>query len=190
MDLVEYQKNARSTAIYLDIENSRMIYPALGLVGECGEVTEKIKKLIRDADWDMKPDRAAAIAKELGDCCWYLANICCDTNLDLSMMYEMRGTSIIHEIRGLVFPRLVLHMNRHTTAVARILEEWYYTYDCRLNESDRFVDLPQHLSHIIVCIEEIAHKCGFTLEDIYIANIENLVGREHRGTLHGDGDNR
>lgn len=190
MNLKEYQEKARDTAIYLDVEHSQMLYPALGIIGECGEVAGKIKKLIRDAGWEMKPDRIAAIAKELGDCCWYLANICCDTGHDLSMMYEMRGASILHQIRGLMFPRLVLHMNRHTTVVADILEHWYYNDQCHPSAWDKYTEISEHLSHIITCIEEIAHRCGYTLEDIYIANIENLAGRKKRGTLMGDGDER
>ena len=190
MDLYEYQKKARDTAIYLNIENSKMLYPALGIIGECGEVTEKIKKLIRDANWKMEPDRAAGIAKELGDCCWYLANICCDTNFDLNMMYKMRGASIIHLIRGLTLPQLIFHMNRHVNAVAESLECWYYKYNCNPRESYRFVELPQHLSHIITCIEEIGRRCNFTLEDIYTANIEKLLSRKERGVLKGEDDNR
>lgn len=190
MDLSEYQEKARSTAIYLDIENSRMLYPALGLIGECGEVAEKVKKLIRDANWDMKPDRIAAIFKELGDCCWYLANICCDTDLNLSMMYEMRGSAITHQIREFALLRLVIHMNRYATAIAKDLECWYYTYHCHPNENSRFIDLPQHISYIIACIEEIAHRCNRTLEEVYVANIDNLTGRKKRGTLKGEGDDR
>ena len=190
MNLCEYQKRARSTAIYLNMKNSKMIYPALGLIGECGEVAEKVKKLIRDDDGNMSPDRIASITKELGDCCWYLANICCDTGLDLSMMYEMRGAAITHEIRGLMFPQLVLHMNRHAASADKTLEEWYYVYGCRLNESGRFTNLPQHLSYMIACIEEIARRCGFALEDICVGYIVNLEGRKQCGNLSGDGDIR
>lgn len=190
MDLCEYQKTARSTAIYLDAGNNKMIYPALGIIGECGEVADKIKKLIRDANWEMKPDRMTAIVKELGDCCWYLANICCDTGLDLSMMYEMRGASVTQLVRGLTLPQLIFHMNRHASSLAEFLECWYYQYDCNLRESYRFIELPKHLSHIITCIEEIGRRYDFTLEDIYTANIEKLLSRKERGILTGDGDNR
>lgn len=197
MDLREYQKIARETAIYINIENSRMIYPAIGLIGESGEVAEKIKKLIRDDGCNMsvsspkiEPIRVSAIAKELGDCCWYLANVCCDTGLDLSMMYDMRGASIIQQLRKLLLPQLVLHMNRHASAVSESLEKWCYQYNCQLNAANEFPEMPNHLSHIIACIEEIAQRCGLTLKEIYVANIENLRGRKQRGTLHGSGDNR
>jgi len=190
MDLKEYQQKARNTAIYLEIENSKMLYPALGLVSECGEVAGKVKKLIRDANWNMSPDRAEAIAKELGDCCWYLANICCDTNLELNMMYEMRGCSIVNQIRKLSLPRLIIHMNYHAVMAAKALERWYYDHNGHMSASTQYVQIPQHLSHIIVCVEKIANKCNYTLEEVYAANIQSLSGRKKRGTLHGNGDNR
>lgn len=197
MDLYEYQEKARSTAIYLKIENSKILYPSLGLIGECGEVAEKIKKLIRDDSWDMNDDswdmnedRKKAIKQELGDCCWYLANICCDIDNDLGMIYEMRGASIMHQIRGLILPRLVIHMNRYATAVVESLERWYYIYESRANERGRFNEIPQHISHIITCIEEIARRCDFTLKEVCAANIEKLSDRQKRNVLKGEGDNR
>ena len=47
MDFKTYQKKARETAQYPDL-GSNNIYPTLGLVGEAGEVAEKVKKVIRD----------------------------------------------------------------------------------------------------------------------------------------------
>lgn len=190
MDLREYQKMARSTAIYLNIENTRMLYPALGIVGECGEVAEKIKKSIRDDNWEMTPDRTTAIINELGDCCWYLANICCDTDYDLHMIYEMRGSYIAQLVHNLLLPQLAIHMSHHATSVATMLERWYYIYNCRLGDKDLFGALPIHLSHIIACIGEVANKCDFTLEEICTANIAKLMNRQKNGKLHGEGDNR
>ena len=190
MNLKEYQKQARSTAIYLKIDNARLIYPALGLIGECGEIAEKIKKLIRDDMWIMGQDRKDAIAKELGDCCWYLANICCDTDLDLSMIYTMSGASSTNIVRSLDLPRLVLRMNRHAIKVTESLEQWYYNYDSRPGEIERFTQIPNSLSYIITCVEEIANRCDLTLEEIYTANLEKLARRKRKGTLTGEGDDR
>ena len=47
MDFKTYQKKARETAQYPNL-GSNNIYPTLGLVGEAGEVAEKVKKVIRD----------------------------------------------------------------------------------------------------------------------------------------------
>lgn len=46
MNFNEYQQKIRVTAQYPS--NLRVIYPALGLGGESGEVLEKIKKVYRD----------------------------------------------------------------------------------------------------------------------------------------------
>jgi hypothetical protein len=46
MDFNEYQKKAKETAVYPRI-GSNYMYPLLGLVGEAGEVAEKISKIMR-----------------------------------------------------------------------------------------------------------------------------------------------
>ena len=46
MNFKEYQDTIKITAKYP--ANVRILYPALGLAGETGEVCEKIKKVYRD----------------------------------------------------------------------------------------------------------------------------------------------
>ncbi len=43
MQINHYQRESRKTAIYPDI-GKNAIYPTLGLVGESGEVADKVKK--------------------------------------------------------------------------------------------------------------------------------------------------
>lgn len=82
MDFQEYQERAMGTAIYP--ESARIVYPALGLANEAGEVLGKIKKVIRDAGGDFQdPQAAQAIGKELGDVLWYVAALCRDLGLDM-----------------------------------------------------------------------------------------------------------
>jgi hypothetical protein len=191
MNLKEYQNAARNTAIYLKVENSKMIYPALGLVGECGEVAEKIKKMIRDDDNEITPERREAIRKELGDVMWYVANICCDIDWDMKSIYIDPG-SLARNIQHLVFPRLILEMVRSTSLVASQLEKWYYgKYTANaIKLSNKSLDTRQHLGNILNCVNEIAFRCGFTLEEIYTSNIEKLLSRKARGKLGGSGDDR
>lgn len=77
MTFDDYQAAAKKTAIYP--EQYKVIYPALGLAGESGEVAEKVKKWIRDGKLD--PD---AVKKELGDVLWYVAAVASDLDLSLS----------------------------------------------------------------------------------------------------------
>tara|TARA_Y100001933_G_scaffold173656_1_gene172068 strand:- start:407 stop:736 length:330 start_codon:yes stop_codon:yes gene_type:complete len=74
MDFDSYQIEARKTAIYPN-KDKNFIYPTLGLVGESGEVAEKIKKVLRDKNGNLDDDSKSALKKELGDVLWYLSNL-------------------------------------------------------------------------------------------------------------------
>ena len=82
MDFKTYQKQARLTAKYPDL-GSNNIYPTLGLVGEAGEVAEKVKKVIRDKKGIFDEESKNGIKKELGDVLWYLSNLCNEFEFNL-----------------------------------------------------------------------------------------------------------
>ena len=82
MDFKTYQKKARLTAQYPNL-GSNYIYPTLGLVGEAGEVAEKVKKVIRDKNNVFDVESKKGIKKELGDVLWYIANLCTEFNFSL-----------------------------------------------------------------------------------------------------------
>ena len=83
MDFDSYQIKARKTAIYPDL-GSNNVYPTLGLVGEAGEVAEKVKKVLRDKNGNFDIESKEAIKKELGDVLWYLSNLCTEFNFSLN----------------------------------------------------------------------------------------------------------
>ncbi len=74
MNFSDYQREARLTANYPVIGHG-IIYPALGLAGESGEVLDKIKKIFRDHSGNVEPHKPALI-KELGDVLWYVSALC------------------------------------------------------------------------------------------------------------------
>jgi NTP pyrophosphatase (non-canonical NTP hydrolase) len=82
MDFNEYQTKSRKTAKYPAIGHP-MIYPALGLVNEAGEVAGKIKKVFRDKGGQINDETREALKAELGDVLWYIAQVA--TELDLSL---------------------------------------------------------------------------------------------------------
>ena len=88
MTFEEYQNKSRETAIYPSL-GSNFIYPTLGLVGESGEVAEKIKKILRDKEGVINEDSRKEIAKELGDVLWYLAQLSSELNLSLDDIAKM-----------------------------------------------------------------------------------------------------
>lgn len=87
MNFTDYQQEAVKTAIYG--AGSSIIYPALGLANEAGEVLGKIKKVLRDSNGDFNDANRAAIAKEMGDVQWYLAALAQDIGWDLGQIAIM-----------------------------------------------------------------------------------------------------
>lgn len=79
----EYQKAALGTAIYPTIGNN-IVYPTLGLVGESGEIAEKVKKLFRDSNGVITEDFIQQMKKESGDVLWYLAALAFELGISLS----------------------------------------------------------------------------------------------------------
>ena len=87
MTLNEYQKAALETAVYP--REYKIIYPALGITGEAGECSDKVKKVIRDNHGEFTEDKKREIAKEIGDVLWYCATLANDIGYTLDKIGEM-----------------------------------------------------------------------------------------------------
>lgn len=84
MNFSDYQTQAVKTAIY----KHDIIYPALGLANEAGEVLGKIKKVLRDNDGDFTPEMSKAISDEIGDVLWYIAALSRDLGVPLEQIAQ------------------------------------------------------------------------------------------------------
>lgn len=97
MDFRDYQEAAIGTAIYPAY--TQVVYPAMGLANEAGEVLGKLKKGLRDGglylaeEDDLEADMVwpaelsrelrQAVSDELGDVLWYIAALARDCGLDM-----------------------------------------------------------------------------------------------------------
>ncbi len=86
MKMQEYQTQASKTSIYNDADV--IIYPALGLFSEAGEVAGKIKKVLRDKNGNFDPTEREKIADEVGDVLWYIAALCTDLNIGMETIAQ------------------------------------------------------------------------------------------------------
>ena len=82
MDFDDYQRESRETALYPEV-GSNAIYPTLGLVGEAGEVADKVKKILRDNHGLFDDESKEAIKFELGDVLWYISQLSSELGYEL-----------------------------------------------------------------------------------------------------------
>lgn len=87
MQFSEYQETSRKTALYPDL-GKNFIYPTLGLVGEAGEVAEKMKKVLRDKNGILDEPTRIELQKELGDVLWYLTQLAVELGMTLEQVAE------------------------------------------------------------------------------------------------------
>ena len=87
MEFNDYQSKSRKTAKYPAIGHP-VIYPALGLVNEAGEVAGKITKIFRDKGGEISEETRSALKAELGDVLWYIAQVATELSLSLDEIAE------------------------------------------------------------------------------------------------------
>ena len=76
MDFDEYEQLATRTATFDGKqEEYKLMYLALGIAGEAGEVAEKIKKLMRNDGGSLSDETREGLKRELGDVLWYLSQM-------------------------------------------------------------------------------------------------------------------
>lgn len=99
MTLNEYQQIALETAVYP--ADYKVIYPALGMNGEAGEVADKVKKAIRDKGGILGEDDKKSLALEVGDVLWYCATMANDLGYTLQDIAEMNRDKLrSRKLRG------------------------------------------------------------------------------------------
>ena len=92
----DYQDFVVSTKRY-DREYA-VIYPALGLASEAGEVAGKVKKIIRDAAGQVDLEQANKIIAELGDVIWYATCLADDLGFTLEEVIECNVAKLLGRV--------------------------------------------------------------------------------------------
>ena len=89
MHLNYYQNQAQKTAVYPNQSTFRgFLYAVIGLSGEAGELSNKVKKVMRDSDGFIGPKAKEEMAAELGDVLWYLSAVATELGLELGDIAE------------------------------------------------------------------------------------------------------
>lgn len=91
LTLNAYQDMSGYTAIYPEVGTGSaqaLSYVTLGLVGEAGEIANKVKKIIRDQQGVVSDEARTELAKELGDVLWYVAGLARELGADLGAVAD------------------------------------------------------------------------------------------------------
>jgi NTP pyrophosphatase (non-canonical NTP hydrolase) len=102
-----YQEDAGTTAFYPLSDTggvNAVVYTALGLAGEAGEVANKVKKVLRDHDGNFNDETRTAIIDEIGDVLWYCARLATELGTSLGevaaanidKLYDRKTRNALH----------------------------------------------------------------------------------------------
>lgn len=89
------QKYVDSLNIPTEADRSRLhkllstLYCTLGLIGEAGEIAEKIKKIIRDKNCEVSEEDRTLLVKEDGDCVWYSGALAVELDSSLEQVAQV-----------------------------------------------------------------------------------------------------
>jgi len=178
MNITAYQLASRATAVYPNI-NSNMVYPTLGLMGEFGELAEKLKKGIRDDEGRITESKRIDIIKEAGDVFWYIAAIASEAKIELEeqdfahLEFKVDRCDIFH---------MLFHMHISVNEIVKLSLE---------KMEAGFKSLMKHNLHGL--IEELRRfllRLDIRMSDVLEGNITKLLDRKNRNVLGGSGDNR
>lgn len=187
----EYQTKAWSFA---KDESKSLEYLLAGLVGEAGEVAEKIKKRKR-GDYVKYPDNLFEndLVLELGDSVWYPFALATHIGVDLANSggFVIPPREKVEPCKDLTAAAVLL--NKSASAIADI----FITGDELISEETleiippsmtfRFANaVKTHLNNIA----KLAATVNYDIYGIAARNVIKLSSRQAKGTIAGSGDNR
>ena len=201
-----YQRFTRSTAIYPGADGygnnagAALQYLGLGLVGESGEIADKVKKIIRDGNSVITEDRRDALLAECGDVLWYAARIIdhCETtfgavtfgnpNLDSFRAFQGRVTDESRRVSHPQFSGTVIELNYLALLLCSA------SGDAALRIAGTIVGgvpfTPYALRPALHTVSRVITNLGGSVGEVAAANRDKLSSRKDRGVLTGSGDVR
>jgi NTP pyrophosphatase (non-canonical NTP hydrolase) len=199
-----YQTFVNETAIFK--ANLGIIYCALKLTGECGEVSDKIQHRI--VTWHgafnddffrnvLAPDSRHQVVLELGDVLWYTTALASQLGFNIGDLYEQCGYGN-DAPKGMEIVIETLRLTAHAGLLAEIVGKFVRDRDLGFApEAYRYADdgntaarIADKLREVLGALDVLSHGMGVDIFKVIDANVEKLESRRDRGVLQGEGDNR
>ena len=192
MNLYEYQKLARGTALPGALS---LDYLIPGLAGEVGEAVEAATQ---SEPISLKEE----LASELADINWFFAMICNVLRWDFFEVAFWGNKEATLESNQLLIDEyfeshgeelsIQEHLDNLQVCVGNVCSAWAKSVrdNKRIISPEKADQIKENMADAFWVNGLLAHKTGNTVEDLLKKNIEKLYGRKERGVLGGSGNNR
>ncbi len=97
--------------------------------------------------------------------------------------------STSHAITSPHFFNKLLGLVGETGEIAEKFKKIYRDKNCEFDAESK-AEMEKELGDVLWYVSVICSYLGISLDDVASNNIEKLLSRKNRGTLHGNGDNR
>lgn len=168
MTLKEYRENMWQFALYPNSGNNPL-YPDLGLLSEVGELAGEAKRVIRDDNEVLTPERREKMIDELGDIMWYLAAI----------SHEKKSEEFLTTFESVI-------QNEKTNKPQDINDFLKSISSLPENLYGQNADNQKFYSELNGLIKYL----NTTLEEVLTRNLNKLQSRKDRNKIQGQGGNR
>lgn len=185
MTFSEYQELAMRTQAIKEDNHDMLIHAVCGLSSEIGEINQAYSELLGNANHDgfcikydlFKIDR---VLSELGDLCWFQAELC--KSLDVSLHYMNLDYVTISNFENLSqkdkIDMIGFHIDNLTMLIGLIAGAVQKTYQGKKINID---DIHYINQIMLIEINTIAVYLNSTLEKVWEHNIEKLKKRFPEG---------
>lgn len=197
----QYEAGTTETAIYPGVGTGfydALRYVGLGLTGEIGEISEKIKKAYRDEGGMLTDEKQRALRAECGDVLWYITRAGVEHGMGLVEILQADGPDNYfsnanfnwykdHEIGEM---RTVLDWASY---YASGMAEWNGAYAGEVRRFNYLNDtstVQYNLSCIAHNLNLLLVTLGSSLDEAAQSNHDKLFSRKERGVISGSGDTR
>ena len=157
-------------------------YLTLGMVGETGELSDKVKKVLRDELFG-----ETAVKHELGDILWYWTRLVGANGLKPEeVMGVWKPASYKVLAHTPIFNQAV-----HVLVLAGAVAQYTIFTELEMSSGHPTGGSPAYtLSRIYNCWRYACYSFGFMEMEVLLANVTKLEDRKSRRVLKGSGDNR
>lgn len=178
LSLDEYQRTVVECAINRTLLGS-LDYLVCGLIGETGELSEEVKRMIREDDGALTDARRGRIVEEAGDVLWHVSALGSLHGVSLSLCGADTFSELSLQLQG-VGAGSYADSRAEWTPVRSICALAMHVGSCAHSARPRFGYLDR-MADMLTALARSAISVGSTLELVAIANIGKIRAIQKQG---------